>query len=333
MRSALPLVIALATGCVTGPTDATDIIDTPAECLPLESAFDTNVRPIIQSRCSRCHGEEPDFGAPFSLLDYPSLIEGEPGRRVVDRMVDRLIDGSMPPATEPVPSHAELDTLVGWASCGTQHPEWGDDLTASQPIFEAPDAPPEGAVSIDITADDQVVGPTTLDEYREFRFNNVVTQDRYIQRIEPIVDESRVVHHITVQFERTGKYLYAWAPGTKAIELPNGGLRLRPSDALVVQIHYNNGEGLPDMVDSSGMRLWLVDEVATEYAMVAPVTWDIYVPAQSESTAHAKCRAGDDFTVIAGMPHMHDVGDTFVQTVTRGDGTVETMIELSGWSF
>ncbi len=321
----------------TGPTTTSKSpVDTseppPADCVPDEAAFEANARPAIEAKCASCHTSPPEFGAPFSLLDYAPLVTGEPGRRIVDRMVTALVDGAMPPANAEALTHAELDTLTSWASCGEVHPDPGDGLVASQPVFEPPPDPPKGAEAIEITGVDFVVGPTMLDRYQRFRFGELVTEDRFIQRIEPVVDESRVVHHITLQ-SSTGRYLYTWAPGTDAIHLPDGGLRLRPDDVLTVEIHYNNGAGLPDITDSSGMRLWLVDDVDTEYTMVEPSTWAIGVPPKGTATATATCEAKSDFTVIAGMPHMHETGSTFETVLRRADGTEESMLELTGWAF
>lgn len=318
---------------ITTPTDSDTGQPTGTDCVPLESAFDANVRPVIDARCAQCHGATPEFGAPFPLVEYDPLVEGTVGERIVDRMVSSLMAGDMPPATAPQPTHSELDTLVAWASCGALHPKPGDDLVASQPVFVSAAEPPEGSEPIEITADGTSISPTTLDDYRSFFFSDLVKTDRFIARIEPIIDESRVVHHITVRQSSTDRYLYTWAPGTPAIQLPDGGVRVTPDDTLEVEIHYNNGAGIPDVVDSSGMRLWLVDSVNTEYSMVEPHTWAILIAPNESNTASTTCTAGSDFTTIAGMPHMHETGDTFRQVLRRGDGSEEVMIELSGWSF
>ena len=33
------------------------------------------------------------------------------------------------------------------------------------------------------------------------------------------------------------------------------------------------------------------------------------------------------------MPHMHEIGDAYTHTLERMDGTTESIIDLSGWSF
>jgi hypothetical protein len=144
-----------------------------------------------------------------------------------------------------------------------------------------------------------------------------------------------VLHHITFA---TGSgqdvtYWYAWAPGTGAIEFPDGGMRISPGDSFTLQIHYNNGAGVPDAVDTSGVRLYLSDASGTEYGMMSPTTFAIAVPAKSTATATKTCTATMDFDIIAGFPHMHEIGSTFTHDVLRQDGSVENLITLTGWNF
>lgn len=309
----------------TGPT---------ADCVPSESAYDNNAAALIETACGECHGSTPDFGAPQSLVDgYADLIAGEEGERKVDAMVRRLMDGDMPPATSPQLEHSDLDTLVGWASCGAEHPSDAGGLVVNREVWDAPADPPAGTVPLELTAQDEEIGPTVLDDYRSFRFDAVVDEPTYVRRIEPVIDDSRVLHHITLTYNVGFPFLYAWAPGTGAIEFPDGGMLINPSDSFVVEIHYNNGAGVEGAVDSSGVRMWLSDTADIEYGMMSPSTWDMVIPPQTEASFTQTCTASMDFEILAGMPHMHQTGSTFQHDVTRSDGTVDNLIELSGWAF
>ena len=310
-----------------GPTD----VGPEPDCVPSAAAFDNNVLPIVQAKCAGCHGAEPTFGAPYSLLDYEALIDGAEGERIVDHIIAAVGDRQMPPQTAAPLSHNEFDTLLGWASCGAEHPDWTANLWSSREVHEAPEDPPAGSRPIDLLAPDVPVSPTTLDDYRDFVFRNNVESDVFIQRIEGVVDEARVVHHITLQNGQN--YLYAWAPGGDAVQFPDGGLRLRPSDRLTVQMHYNNGAGIEDVTDSSGVRLWVSEPRDTEWTLLSPNTFAIGVPANSMGTAKHRCTATEDFEVFATMPHMHEVGSSFTHVIERESGEDEMLIELTGWSF
>lgn len=319
-------LLALVAAC-TGGTDE-------PECVPAASNYDDTIHPILEAKCGTCHGEEPQFGAPYSLVDgYDDLIAGSDGSRKVDRALDAVLSGRMPQESGEPLTHNELDTLVGWLSCGTEHADDPTGLVANRDVWEAPPSAPAGATPIELTAVNESVGLDAIDDYREFSFANIVQADQFIRRIEPIIDESRVLHHITLTRPQGFPFLYAWAPGTQAIEFPDGGIRLTPNQELKIQIHYNNGAGVEDAVDSSGVRLWVSDPTGTEYGMASPSTWNISVPPNSTQSVTQTCTATMDFTVVAGFPHMHEIGSTFNHDVIRSDGTVDNLINLTGWSF
>ncbi|MEZ4237883.1 MAG: hypothetical protein R3F59_17390 [Myxococcota bacterium] len=315
----------------TVPTDPGTT--TAGGCVPTRDAFEANALPAIEANCTTCHGATPQFGAPYSLLDYDALVAGTEPDRIVDKMVLALTDGAMPPATQPDLSHNDLDTLVGWASCGLVHPDPGDGLVANRDVWQAPVDPPAGATAVNLSANGHYVGPNDIDDYQYFTFRNLVDHDMFIRRIEAVIDESRVVHHITLNHLIGYDYLYTWAPGTGAIEFPDGGIRLSPNETLVMNIHYNNGAGIPDVYDSSGLRLWVDEPVGTEWGMASPAVYNIDVPPGQVAPATDTCRATRDYEILAAMPHMHEIGSEFHHTIERSDGTVESLIDLTGWSF
>ena len=317
-------------------------------CLPNKEIWEGAVKAKVEENCGNCHGETPNFGAPYSLLDYDALVAGELGSRRVDRMAIRMADKTMPPPGDLVP-HDDLDTMVLWASCGEQHPDHSIGLSSSAPIFEAPEESPEGMDFFDLKAGNFEVGENVLDLYQCFTFDVPVDEAHFIKRMEPVIDDARVLHHIVVlkdvnnDFEvgsdrcagmpAGSLYLYAWAPGAGAIEFPEGGLRVEPGDRYVIQVHYNNGAGVPDAVDDSGMRFYIDEPEGPEYNMVAPGPINFTLPANAVTETTGTCRIRSDMTVLAGMPHMHEVGTEFHQTIIREDGTEELMIDLTGWSF
>lgn len=306
-----------------------------AECTPDAARFASDIAPILEQRCVGCHTTPPQFGAPFALTDYAALVSGTPGARIVDRIVAQLGNGTMPPAGNIRPTPDEHDTIVDWASCGTNTPPYPTSLVSDRPIFEADEAPPAGAERIELTAQGFSVPDGTKDQYQQFVFSNVVTSEKFVRRFDVTIDKSRVVHHITLHYANPGNdsYLYAWAPGTGAVQFPSGGLRVRPSDQFRVEIHYNNLSGEGSVNDSSGVVLFVEDPSGTEYAMLDPNTFAILVPPGSMGQAQANCTAGSDFTILAGMPHMHEIGDTYSHKLMRMDGSTESIVELSGWSF
>ena len=320
------------------------------DCLPSEEAWNQNIEPIVDQYCGECHGETPQFGAPFSLTEYDFLIDGSPGNRPVDATVEQLIAGDMPPPGSPQLPHAELDALVAWASCGEEHPDYGQELEASAPIWEAPEDPPAGLEHFDLTAGGYEVASDMLDEYRCFAMEVPLESEKLMRRIEPIIDDGRVLHHFVMSVDRSqqvelgdfgcplfppgDEHVYAWGPGQTALEFDDGGIRLGPDDRLVLQIHYNNGAGFEDVVDSSGLRIYHESpEDKTEYAMAEQFTMSIDIPPNDTAESSTTCTVNQQVDLVGTWPHMHEIGSEFEHVVTRSDGSEETIVELVGWHF
>lgn len=334
----------------TSEADTSTADTSEADCVPDRRAWNQHASAIVDEHCSKCHGSQPDFGAPFSLTDYDDLINGPAGQRKVDLMANELLVGDMPPPGEQQLDHADLDTLVGWATCGEEHPDYSEDLWASEPVWSAPADPPAGAEQFDVTADEFEVGTNTLDRYQCFVVEAPISTERFIKRFDPAIDDSRVLHHMLVTIDRDStrthgdsfrcsgfppgdEYVYGWGPGTEPIEFEDGGLSIEPGDKFILQIHYNNGAGATDVRDSSGFRVHHAAPGGTEYGLGAQSTLSIFVPPNSTAQAQASCTVSQNVSIRASWPHMHEIGSEFETIIKRQDGTEETLIELTGWHF
>jgi hypothetical protein len=334
--------------------DAGDDIAEPdappaAECEPSYETWERHSKDLVDTYCGKCHGEEPQFGAPFPLLDYDELMAGEPGERKVDRMAKRMLDRTMPPPPNAQLPHTALDTLVEWTTCGQQHPDHSEGLQASATVWQAPSDPPANTESFDVTASEFEVGIDTLDHYQCFVVDAPIDADRFMKRFEPVVDDGRVVHHLLVSIDRNSTetrdsfrcngfppgdgYVYVWAPGQGPIEFDDGGLRITPGDKFVLQIHYNNGAGAQDVRDSSGFRVYHDAPEGTEFGLASVGSSLIFVPPNSEGQAEGSCTVQRDVFIRASWPHMHEIGSAFETIIERADGTEEMLIDLTGWSF
>ncbi len=98
----------------------------------------------------------------------------------------------------------------------------------------------------------------------------------------PVIDQVSAVHHyvVTLQSEcnltdavfLTRTLLYAWAPGDQGLALPdNVGFPLFDNEntqAIHIEIHYNNPSHTTGMLDSSGLRFYYINEERTYRAGV-----------------------------------------------------------------
>tara|TARA_B100000609_G_C17222923_1_gene441908 strand:- start:15913 stop:17646 length:1734 start_codon:yes stop_codon:yes gene_type:complete len=326
--------------------------NTNTSCVPSQDAWNSHAKQLVEKWCGKCHGKSPDFGAPNVLINYDDLLKGVYPRREVDRIAARLLRKNMPPPGSPQPTHADLDTLVEWATCGTKHADHTIGLKVSAKVFTPPAKPPEGTdvQKFDLRADKFAVGEKVLDLYQCFAFKAPIDKDRFIQRIETVVDESRVLHHVVLlrvndpnakmekSFQCRGtpgavQYMYAWAPGGEAVQFPDGGVRIRPGEQFVVQIHYNNGAGVKNAVDSSGLRIYHGPPTGTEYGMLVPGPHTFSIAKGEEKTVSSSCTMSEKTRILANMPHMHEIGTEFSQKVSLKDGSEKSLIDLRGWSF
>ncbi len=320
-----------------------------AECIPSRTVWNDTTQKMITDHCGDCHGKEPQFGASVPLVSYDDMIKGAEGKRPVDWVANRLANKTMPAAGFPPPPHQVQDTITEWASCGAKHPDHSIGLTASKPAFKAPAEIPKDTESFDLLAPDFEVGPKVLDLYMCFTFDVPVKADRFIRRIAPVIGESRVLHHIVLLRDPKKKtkvgaskckgmpggsqYLYAWAPGAAAVQFHEGGLRVTPGERYIVQIHYNNGAGVSDAKDKSGVRIHHAKPGGPEYGMFAPGPLAFAIPAGQTYKSTGTCKIKNKMTFIAGMPHMHEIGSKFDSYVVRKDGTKEELITITGWNF
>jgi mono/diheme cytochrome c family protein len=323
--------------------------DRSDHCVPDKEAWRVNVSDMVDEWCGKCHGKTPKFGAPFTLLDYDALVDGEPDDRRVDNMANVLLEGQMPPKGAKQLPHEVEDTLVEWATCGQKHPDHTEDVETSAPIFDAPEQPPEGAKTFEARADGFELGANQLNHYQCFVTEVPFDEPRFIKRIEPIVDEDRVLHHALVSIDRDGGQqedsfncpgfppgdglIYGWAPGLKPIQFESGGVRMEPGSQIIVQIHYNNGAGVENVSDRSGIRIHHRADVEPVYTLAELGPLRFSIPPGETKSASSTCRVQQETDILASFPHMHEIGKSFKSTIIRKDGSEETLIELNNWNF
>lgn len=143
-----------------------------------------------------------------------------------------------------------------------------------------------------------------------------------------------------------------WAPGMGAVEYPEGtGVRLRESDVVVVQLHYNlhDGPGNTES-DSTQVRLRLADEVEREGVfMLVDLFIDTLFSDKPDSIPAGKPDARYEWDVEIGewlfadlgleraelhgvFPHMHERGRKWRATL-EGDGGEACLGDVPRWDF
>ena len=324
------------------------------ECVPARAEW-AQVAPIIESRCGLCHGAELQFGAPYSLATYEDFT---PGRAAV--AAQELSWGEMPPFGQEPLSVNERMKLLAWLSCGevgeTPGPLPAGGFMSTRPILTAPATPPEGVDFFEVRAQNYQVPTERNDRYECFTVTAPVGEERLIRRVETIVDDARVLHHIVLIPEAGGRppnthsecdgdnpfaLIYAWAPGQGALHFAEGGIKLSPGQSLTLQIHYNNRANHEDAIDNSGVRVYHGPVEGPEIAVLTLGPVGFEVPPRSRGEVTGYCELLSPTQLIASFPHMHEMGARFQQSIVydwldQPDGQElvwEDIITLDGWDF
>jgi hypothetical protein len=103
----------------------------PSGAVPL---FQDDIRPLLQAKCARCHGDKPrkaglDLRTPAGILkggeSGPAVVAGKPDE---SPLYAKIHGGKMPPGKNDPLSDAEVDTIRRWIAAGSPFgPEQGGE--------------------------------------------------------------------------------------------------------------------------------------------------------------------------------------------------------------
>ena len=320
-----------------------------------------DVAPLLNRNCVGCHREGGI--APFALTDYgavrdhASQIVTDTAARIMPPMPVDNSGSCNTYANARWLSDDEIDLLGRWSKAGTPagDPANAPAIPDALPSLTDPDAVLDTGVSYTPSSTDG------NDDYRCFIVPSPVTELRYVTGYEVTPGQAREVHHLIVYQPNDGAAAKAahdlddaapgdgyrcfggtgvdsspvamWAPGAGAIQLPEGtGVPLTAGRDLIVQIHYNLGNGtLPD-------RTRVALAFATKPVITAQywpiVDTDLKLPPGKqlvESMATSTLDPGQ-FTVYGAMPHMHTLGRT-LQVNVEADGASTCLVNVDRWDF
>ena len=116
----LMLVLAGCGGQVATPTQP----EAAAEAAPAgEVSFATDVLPIFEQSCTRCHGSSRQSGG-LRLDSYAALMAGGkdgaavvPGDAPSSLLVELITSGEMPRNASPLPDE-QIQTIIQWVDAG-----------------------------------------------------------------------------------------------------------------------------------------------------------------------------------------------------------------------
>lgn len=314
---------------------------------------------IIQKNCEGCH--RPGQIGPFSLTNYQEASAF--GTQIKQVTSERR----MPPWSA-APGHGEfrnerrltqeeIATLAAWVDAGTPLGEkkdlpppmqWKDDWAFGKPdLVLTPEAGYE-------------LSGNGVDEYRCFVVPSGVEETRFIRAMEVRPGNRKVVHHVRVFADTTGKArqmdesdpkagfdcslnmaapfkrvgIGGWAPGIVPDQHPEDVGTFMPGKAdVVMEVHYHRN-GLRE-TDRSSLGIWFHKQTPRHVQRSMPVAnLMIRIPPGAERHEEkARWIVPRDILATSVMPHMHLLGAEMRVTATFPDGSAKDLVWARPYDF
>jgi Tfp pilus assembly protein PilF len=321
--------------------------------------FSKDIAPIIFSNCSSCH--RPGGPAPFSLLSYADVRSR--ARLIASATTRRFMPPWKPEqgASEFVGvrrlSDAQIATIQQWVDQGALEGDAASLPPAPQFNSDWRLGPPDLVLTMD--------RPYTLraggdDMYRHFVIPIQIPATRYIKAWEFRPGNPRVVHHATMEIDRTGAsrqldaqdpepgyegliahsvsspdgYFLDWAPGHTPYTAPPGmAIPLEPASDLVLMLHLRPS-GKPETVQASVALYFADTPPARVPALLRLTAQDLDIPAGAKAvvvTRSYKLPVPVDLVTV--QPHAHYLARQIDGDATLPDGTRKRLISIADWDF
>jgi len=339
------LGLGLLMGC--GASGEESPTPTPSPTPAPAVTWHKDIKPMVDQVCARCHVE--GGVAPSQFSDYATASAR------AATLSAYVTSGYMPPrSADPTCrdyqysermslSDEQRQLFATWAELGA--PE-GNPATAPAPVeYE----------DMLLDADKEVTLPRvhypTFDasgnQYACYVVDPGRVDPTYLTAFDAKVDRGEIVHHLVLykgnfpegqtptdlsqgwdcMSGQSGDWtmLAAWAPGGGPVVLKEGlGIKLEPTEMLVLQMHYYNSfDGADQIGDQSGYRLRTEPMVDHELYYLAFGPSDFYIPAEnpnySSTTSFTMPPGYGNLTVYGVFPHMHLLGTHYhYGLVSRG---------------
>lgn len=337
--------------------------------LVAEVTYAKEIARILAERCTQCH-RSGDIG-PMALTSYDLAVAYAPD-------IKRVIEEGIMPPWKPSEGHErfkgafalkpeEKTDLLSWIAGGTpfgveadlpqtepQSGEWtlgSPDLVLSMPQTFSPER--------------------GKDVYRCFVLPTGMDSDKFVNAIDVLPGNRRIVHHVILYLDSSGDAekldaqdaapgydcyggpgfglngsnivglllngftLGGWAPGARAQFLPEGvGMKLGRSAKVVMQVHYYTGGRTGE--DQTTIGLYFNKEKVRKPLYYLPVVQSkLNIKAgdpASVATAEFPVMPFFDMKVINVFPHMHLLG-TQISLEKEYAGTSSLLIGIDKWDF
>jgi len=300
-----------------------------------------DIAPLLNQHCVECH--RPGTEAPFVLTSY------EKASAKAEAIAEVVEEQRMPPwfahpgfgkfVNERSLTSEERAMIVQWA----RHGKASGDLSQAPKLPEFSDSKwLIGEPDLVITAaKPQQLPATGYIDYRYVLLPYVFPHDTWVQGIQIMPSNNKVVHHANLAINLPGKgydedrsFLTGKVPGGIPVDLDSGlAIMIPKGSSLVYQIHYvTTGKEETDQI-SVGLR-FAKEPVRkrVRYKIIGDYKFEIPPGAPAHPVAAQKTLECDA-TGIALFSHMHLRGKDTTFFAHYPDGRSETLLVLPNYSF
>jgi thiol-disulfide isomerase/thioredoxin len=302
--------------------------------------YATAVAPILAKHCQECH--RPGTEAPFSLTTYRDVASH--GEMVAEVVTDRR----MPPwfASERHGkfvnrrglTDSERETVLAWIKGGMPRGDLSKLKSEKQgPIGKWRIGEPD---LVTTTPFEQQIPATGFVDYRYVVFPHVFMEDTWVQAVEILPDNPRVVHHANLAYMKLGarpsadNFITGRVPGGDSMDLDEATCVLIPKGSVIgLQIHFTT-TGKPERTKISiGLKFPRVPVAKRLYHQQVHTSRFKIPPLSPAHEVKATRMLEFDATGVGLFSHMHVRGKDMTFLAYRPDGTTDTLLMIPNYNF
>ncbi len=346
-----------------------------AGCGPKDPGPPTYVRdvqPLIERSCLSCHVTGGIAPVQFDTPEKAQALSGSIWSAIESKRMPPYYASAECNSYKEDPrfTAAELDTIRRWVDSGATIGDVREEQHATIP--ELPTIRRDRVMSIGTDYDARTMDQS-LDNYRCFAMDPMITEQTMVTASEVIPGNVQLVHHVlayevlatqlaelkalddaapgpgypcksgSVGIDGTlMRQVAGWVPGSSPYRMPtNSGLHLSAGSQLVVQIHYNLnalGRGEVSPFDRTQLALETDTSGTLKLARIIPMLkQNLDIPAfEKQSVQTSKFPVGLIYSgarVYGLAGHMHQLGTEVKLERLKKDASTQCMIDIQNWDF
>jgi hypothetical protein len=321
---------------------------------PLQTGLPCDVDNVFRTKCQTCHGAVPNAGASVSLVTQADLQRDHNGKKVFQRVAERIHAASSPmPPAPGVLTQQETTVLDDWIAAGAPSSTATCAGEGPPPVVHPLSCKPD----VILQTDQKFVMPGGVSDVTMcYGISTNAPSKRHIIAFAPHVDNPKIVHHILIFKSLTpvAKEMFpcsvfgslawelvaGWAPGGANLEFPPeaGYPDGEGPTNWVIQVHYNNASGKnTGELDSSGYEFCTTPNLRPNDAGVAGFgTLQFVVPPRAKYAVDCAFPATPEWfgkTFFTAFPHMHKMGASVTTELLRLGGKSQVVTSTPNFDY